>query len=72
MQRRGLRSVVLMIAAIATLATGCGESGVETTAPDATAADTALTGTADTLAGGQIELTSLEGQDTVLWFWAPW
>lgn len=56
-----------MIATIATLAMACGGSGVETTA-----ADTALTGTADTLAGGQIELTSLEGQDTVLWFWAPW
>ena len=61
-----------MIAAIAALATACGGSGVEITAPDTTAADTALTGTADTLAGGQIELTSLEGQDTVLWFWAPW
>ena len=56
-----------MIATIAALAMACGGSGVETTA-----ADTALTGTADTLAGGQIQLTSLEGQDTVLWFWAPW
>ena len=72
MQRRGLRSVFLTIAAIATLATACGGSGAETTASDATATDNALTGTADTLAGGQIELTSLEGQDTVLWFWAPW
>ena len=59
--------MVLAVATIATLATACGGSGVETTA-----ADVALTGTADTLARGQIELTSLEGQDTVLWFWAPW
>ncbi len=22
--------------------------------------------------GGQIDLGSLEGTDTVLWFWAPW
>ena len=22
--------------------------------------------------GGQIDLNSIEGQDTVLWFWAPW
>ena len=22
--------------------------------------------------GGQFDLGSLEGQDTVLWFWAPW
>jgi len=25
-----------------------------------------------TSAGGQIDFGSLEGQDTVLWFWAPW
>lgn len=25
-----------------------------------------------TVAGGQIDFGSLEGQDTVLWFWAPW
>ena len=24
------------------------------------------------VAGGQIDIGSLEGQDTVLWFWAPW
>jgi len=67
MKWRALRSVVLTAATIATLATACGGSGVATTTADA-----ALTGTADTVAGGQIELTSLEGQDTVLWFWAPW
>ena len=26
----------------------------------------------DTVTGGQIDLGALEGQDTVLWFWAPW
>jgi hypothetical protein len=26
----------------------------------------------DTVAGGQLDFGSLEGQDTVLWFWAPW
>jgi len=25
-----------------------------------------------TVDGGQFEFGSLEGQDTVLWFWAPW
>lgn len=25
-----------------------------------------------TVAGGQIDFGSLEGQDIVLWFWAPW
>ncbi len=25
-----------------------------------------------TVSGSQLDLGSLEGQDTVLWFWAPW
>ena len=27
---------------------------------------------ATTVSGGQIDFGSLEGQDVVLWFWAPW
>lgn len=50
--------------------TACGSTTTETAA-DAGAA-TALAGVVDTVAGGQIDLASLEGQDTVLWFWAPW
>ena len=26
----------------------------------------------DLVGGGQLDLNSIEGQDTVLWFWAPW
>jgi hypothetical protein len=26
----------------------------------------------ETTTGGQIDFNSLEGTDTVLWFWAPW
>jgi hypothetical protein len=26
----------------------------------------------DTLDGGQLDVADLLGQDTVLWFWAPW
>jgi hypothetical protein len=57
-----------------------------TTAPSTTAsANTSPTTTAITtttaapagelvplVGGGQIDLNSIEGQDTVLWFWAPW
>ncbi len=25
-----------------------------------------------TVSGGQIDTNSLEGSDTILWFWAPW
>lgn len=32
----------------------------------------ALTLTAATTDGGQFDFGSLEGQDAVLWFWAPW
>lgn len=42
-----------------------------TTSPSATTS----AGTAELLplvGGGQIDLNSIEGQDTVLWFWAPW
>lgn len=28
--------------------------------------------TAQTVSGSEIDFNSLEGTDTVLWFWAPW
>lgn len=31
-----------------------------------------LAGSFATIGGGQIDLGSLQGQDVVLWFWAPW
>lgn len=67
--------------AIALAACG-GEAEVDTAAESAeaapaaeaeTASDTAATPVVyDTVTGGQIDLGALEGQDTVLWFWAPW
>lgn len=61
-----LRSLAALIA-ISLIAVACGGSDAEVaTAP----AD--LSGTYDTVSGTQIDLGSLEGQDTVLWFWAPW
>ena len=36
-------------------------------------ADQALPGPVfETVSGAQFDLNSLEGTDTVLWFWAPW
>lgn len=29
-------------------------------------------GVLPTVSGGQIDTSSLEGTDTILWFWAPW
>ena len=31
-----------------------------------------LTGGFSTIGGGGIDLGSLQGQDVILWFWAPW
>lgn len=75
-------------AAVAVLAaTSCGSSATETaTAPDTTSAATAeaVEATAapslaervsvplESVSGSQFDLGSLEGKDTVLWFWAPW
>ncbi len=41
-------------------------------AADTTPAGPALEGSFATVAGGQLDLGALNGQDTVLWFWAPW
>ncbi|NNC80707.1 MAG: hypothetical protein HKN94_11220 [Acidimicrobiales bacterium] len=64
------RRLLGSVAAVLMTLTACGSTTTETAA-DAGAA-TALAGVVDTVAGGQIDLASLEGQDTVLWFWAPW
>lgn len=32
----------------------------------------ALDGEFATLGGGSIDLAELQGEDVVLWFWAPW
>lgn len=50
----------------------CGGGTDTTTTAEDTEQALALSGTVDTVAGGQIDLSSIEGQDTVLWFWAPW
>ena len=69
-----LRQPTLMLAfAIMTLLAACGGSTDSTTAAavEQQASDFPdfIAVTAD---GGQIDFGSLQGQDTVLWFWAPW
>lgn len=74
----------LIVAALIATACGSGASSTDTansaeapltsSSAETTAVDThaELFGTFPTLAGGQLDLGSLEGQDAVLWFWAPW
>lgn len=73
------RTAAASVALILTLAACGGDASTTDTAAPASdaAADTtptgpALEGSFATVAGGQLDLGALNGQDTVLWFWAPW
>lgn len=70
---------VAAILAFALIAAGCAVEGSE--GADAAASESAQsegqTSTTESLVlptadGGQIDWNSLEGQDVMLWFWAPW
>lgn len=73
--------LLALFAALALIATACGGSG-DSTDVASTSGDTEETAdaggsaegslVASTVTGGQIDFASLEGQDVVLWFWAPW
>ncbi len=74
---RRLLGSVLAVLALAACGGGTGDSTPPAGAPAGTVdapatADAALDFTATTIDGGQIEGSSLEGRDVVLWFWAPW
>jgi len=61
----------LFVVAFVFLVASCG--GVtEETESTASPEIPLLTGEFETLDGDTIDLASLEGQDVVLWFWAPW
>ena len=71
---------------VAVLATACGTAPTEEAAAPVDNAEAAAveeaeaagggaglpTLVADTVGGAQIDTNSLEGQDVVVWFWAPW
>ncbi len=60
--------LVLLFVVLAMLAAACGsDDGGESVAVGSDNAPVA-----DTADGGQIDFGSLEGSDTMLWFWAPW
>lgn len=72
------RTAAASAALVLTLA-ACGSEASTTEAasasPDAegsTPAGLEVSGSFATVAGGQLDVGALEGQDTVLWFWAPW
>lgn len=67
------------------LATACGSATVdiETTTPasesevaestdQSSSQSSGLTGQFNTISGESVDLSTYQGQDVVLWFWAPW
>ena len=70
----GRARIGIIALALALFLAACGGSASPTaTTSDAAATETAaLVGEFPTVSGDGIDLNSLEGQDVVLWFWAPW
>lgn len=73
-----IRTAAASAALVLTLA-ACGSEAstteAATAAPDAESSAPVgleVEGSFATVAGGQLDVGALEGQDTVLWFWAPW
>lgn len=66
-----------VVAALSFVVAACGGGASTTDASAQPASESApaapvIDGVFDTVSGSQIDFGSLEGQDTVLWFWAPW
>lgn len=76
MQRKKLAAPLALGISLAVAA--CGGSATVTEQSSAPvessepAGNSLLTGSVGTVSGEQFDLGSLDGQDAVLWFWAPW
>ena len=66
---RTRRTALIIVAFFGIIATSCGGGGAS--GPVASAPD-ALVDEFETIDGETIDLESLQGEDVVLWFWAPW
>ena len=66
---RTRRTTLIIAALLALLATACAGEGPS---GDAASSAEALVDEFETIDGSTIDLTSLQGEDVVLWFWAPW
>lgn len=68
MSRR--RRLLVIVALLGIFASACG-SAATTSGPVASAPDV-LVDEFETIDGTTLDLASLQGEDVVLWFWAPW
>ncbi len=69
--------VPALVLALSFVLVACGGGGSTTNSGGNSAGEPTASGppgsvTVDQLGGGELSLASLDGQDTVLWFWAPW
>jgi thiol-disulfide isomerase/thioredoxin len=70
-------SLTALFAAVALLAAACGSTSASTadaaaSGSENTAAEAALSFDAQLVGGGDFSADSVDGRDTVFWFWAPW
>ncbi|MEM7092407.1 MAG: hypothetical protein AAF567_05360 [Actinomycetota bacterium] len=74
---------VSLLAHVLFVLSACGGAATPSTSSAASSSDPAelaasdapvalLSGEFETISGDAIDLGSLEGQDVVFWFWAPW
>lgn len=72
-KRARITRALVGLAATALLLAACAAGDEETAvAGDQPAEVAAESGMLTTVSGSQIDVNSLEGTDTILWYWAPW
>ena len=65
-------SLTSVVALLAVACAGDDSSPAESSAPDTVDAEWPHNFVEETIGGGLVDLNNLEGQDVILWFWAPW
>lgn len=71
-KRTRIRRAITGAVIAALLFSACAADDDEAVATDDQSAEVTATGVLPTVSGSQIDVNSLEGSDTILWFWAPW
>lgn len=66
-----LRTLVVL-GVILLVAAGCGSGAATAETASGEVNEQPVAGVVETLSGAKFDLGSIEGQDTLLWFWAPW
>ncbi len=67
-----LTSLTAVVALLAVACAADDSSPAERSAPATVAAEWPHDFVEDTIGGGLIDANDLEGNDVILWFWAPW